>query len=117
VTADEAAVVSAGIELKYDGYLAREREAAARLAELASFALPTDLPYVEFKSLATEARQKPRSDSADFPRAGRAAFPACRRAICTTWWSKPPAGAGGRLDPQPPRSGVSRETCSLRRGY
>ena len=58
VTADEAAVVSAGIELKYDGYLAREREAATRLAELASFALPTDLPYVEFKSLATEARQK-----------------------------------------------------------
>ena len=58
VTADEAAVVSAGIELKYDGYLAREREAAARLAELASFALPADLPYVEFKSLATEARQK-----------------------------------------------------------
>src|SRR6267143_179357 len=58
VTAAEAAVVSAGIELKYDGYLAREREAAARLAELASFALPTDLPYVEFKSLATEARQK-----------------------------------------------------------
>jgi tRNA uridine 5-carboxymethylaminomethyl modification enzyme len=58
VTAEEAAVVSAGIELKYDGYLAREREAAARLAELASFALPADLPYVEFKSLATEARQK-----------------------------------------------------------
>src|SRR5881296_2266167 len=58
VTAQEAAVVSAGIELKYDGYLAREREAAARLAELASFALPRDLPYLEFKSLATEARQK-----------------------------------------------------------
>ncbi len=58
VTAEEAAVASAGIELKYDGYLAREREAAARLAELASFALPADLPYVEFKSLATEARQK-----------------------------------------------------------
>jgi len=58
VTADEAAIASAGIELKYDGYLAREREAAARLAELASFALPTDLPYLDFKSLATEARQK-----------------------------------------------------------
>jgi len=58
VSAEEAAVVSAGIELKYDGYLAREREAAARLAELASFALPADLPYLEFKSLATEARQK-----------------------------------------------------------
>jgi len=58
VAAEDAAVVSAGIELKYDGYLVREREAAARLAELASFALPADLPYVEFKSLATEARQK-----------------------------------------------------------
>jgi tRNA uridine 5-carboxymethylaminomethyl modification enzyme len=58
VTAEAAAVVSAEIELKYDGYLAREREAAARLAELASFALPADLPYAEFKSLATEARQK-----------------------------------------------------------
>jgi tRNA uridine 5-carboxymethylaminomethyl modification enzyme len=58
VTASDPAVVSAGIELKYDGYLAREREAAARLAELASFALPADLPYVDLKSLATEARQK-----------------------------------------------------------
>jgi tRNA uridine 5-carboxymethylaminomethyl modification enzyme len=58
VTAEEAAVVSAGIELKYDGYLAREREAAARLAELAAFALPPELPYLGFKSLATEARQK-----------------------------------------------------------
>ncbi len=58
VVADEAAVVSAGIELKYDGYLAREREAAARLAELASFVLPADLPYPDFQSLATEARQK-----------------------------------------------------------
>src|SRR6266853_144182 len=58
VTAEAAAVESAEIELKYDGYLAREREAAARLAELAAFALPADLPYIEFKSLATEARQK-----------------------------------------------------------
>ena len=58
VAADEAAIASAGSELKYDGSLAREREAAARLAELASFALPTDLPYLDFKSLATEARQK-----------------------------------------------------------
>src|SRR5467141_11040 len=55
----EAEVVrSAEIELKYEGYLARERDAARRLSELASFALPADLPYVEFKSLATEARQK-----------------------------------------------------------
>jgi len=52
------AVLAAEIEIKYDGYLQREREAAARLAELASFALPPDLPYLELHSLATEARQK-----------------------------------------------------------
>jgi tRNA uridine 5-carboxymethylaminomethyl modification enzyme len=52
------AVVAAEIEIKYDGYLAREREAAERLAELAAFALPADLPYLELRSLATEARQK-----------------------------------------------------------
>jgi len=52
------AVLAAEIEIKYDGYLQREREAAARLAELASFALPADLPYLELHSLATEARQK-----------------------------------------------------------
>ena len=55
----EAQVVrSAEIELKYEGYLARERDAARRLSELASFALPGDLPYLELASLATEARQK-----------------------------------------------------------
>src|SRR5438067_1770617 len=58
VAADDAAVVSAAIDLKYEGYLAREREAAARLAELSAFALPADLPYLELQSLATEARQK-----------------------------------------------------------
>jgi tRNA uridine 5-carboxymethylaminomethyl modification enzyme len=52
------AVLAAEIEIKYNGYLAREREAAARLAELAAFALPADLPYLELRSLATEARQK-----------------------------------------------------------
>ena len=56
--ADADALASAEIELKYAGYLAREREAAARLAELAAFALPLELPYLELKSLATEARQK-----------------------------------------------------------
>src|SRR5438132_1819968 len=52
------AVLAAEIEIKYDGYLARERDAAERLAELASFALPSDLPYLELRTLATEARQK-----------------------------------------------------------
>jgi len=56
--ASSDAVLAAEIELKYDGYLARERDAAARLAELASFALPQDLPYLDLRTLATEARQK-----------------------------------------------------------
>lgn len=49
---------SAEIELKYEGYLAREREAAKRLAELVEFQLPADLPYHELSSLSTEARHK-----------------------------------------------------------
>jgi tRNA uridine 5-carboxymethylaminomethyl modification enzyme len=55
--ADEA-LAAAEIELKYDGYLARERAAAERLGELAAFALPADTPYPDLLSLSTEARQK-----------------------------------------------------------
>ena len=50
--------MSAEIELKYAGYLERERHAAAKLAEMANFRLPEDLPYRELRSLSTEARQK-----------------------------------------------------------
>jgi tRNA uridine 5-carboxymethylaminomethyl modification enzyme len=50
--------LSAEIELRYEGYLARERESAARLSELADFPLAPDLPYLELASLSTEARQK-----------------------------------------------------------
>jgi tRNA uridine 5-carboxymethylaminomethyl modification enzyme len=55
---DQLSVMSVEIDLKYSGYIARERQAAARLTELASFALPDDLPYPELASLSTEARQK-----------------------------------------------------------
>ena len=58
VDCSDEVIGTAEIELKYDGYLAREREAAARLTELASFGLPEDLPYPELRSLSTEARQK-----------------------------------------------------------
>jgi tRNA uridine 5-carboxymethylaminomethyl modification enzyme len=54
----EDAWVSAEIELKYEGYLARERQAADRLAELATFRLPADVAYLDLLSLSTEARQK-----------------------------------------------------------
>jgi tRNA uridine 5-carboxymethylaminomethyl modification enzyme len=50
--------LSAEIELRYEGYLGRERESAARLSELADFPLAPDLPYLELASLSTEARQK-----------------------------------------------------------
>ncbi|GIW52902.1 MAG: tRNA uridine 5-carboxymethylaminomethyl modification enzyme MnmG [Gemmatimonadales bacterium] len=54
----EEALMSVEIELKYEGYLERERQAARKLSEMANFRLPVDLPYLEFKSLSTEARQK-----------------------------------------------------------
>ena len=49
---------SVEVELKYAGYLAREKHAAKKLAELASFQLTQDLDYEDMKSLSTEARQK-----------------------------------------------------------
>jgi tRNA uridine 5-carboxymethylaminomethyl modification enzyme len=52
------AVITADLELKYAGYLAKERDAAARLARQGAFALPAALPYASFRSLTTEARQK-----------------------------------------------------------
>ncbi len=50
--------MSAETEIKYSGYLAREREAARRLSDLAEFRLPDRLVYAELLSLSTEARQK-----------------------------------------------------------
>jgi tRNA uridine 5-carboxymethylaminomethyl modification enzyme len=55
---EDEAWLSAEIEMRYAGYLARERESAARLSELAEFSLPGDLPYLELPALSTEARQK-----------------------------------------------------------
>ncbi len=52
------AVVTAELELKYAGYLARERAAAERLRRLATLVLPADLPYATLKSVSLEARQK-----------------------------------------------------------
>ena len=48
----------AEIEVKYGGYLAREREAATRLQEMEGFVLPPSLPYTDLLALSFEARQK-----------------------------------------------------------
>jgi tRNA uridine 5-carboxymethylaminomethyl modification enzyme len=45
-------------ELKYAGYLERERAGAERLAEMADFRLPPDLDFGEMNSLSREAREK-----------------------------------------------------------
>jgi tRNA uridine 5-carboxymethylaminomethyl modification enzyme len=54
----EDAWISTEIELKYVGYLERERRAVRKLEELVDFRLPFDLPYQRLSSLSTEARQK-----------------------------------------------------------
>jgi tRNA uridine 5-carboxymethylaminomethyl modification enzyme len=46
------------VELKYAGYVMRERERAARLREHADFALDRALPYPDFLTLSHEAREK-----------------------------------------------------------
>jgi tRNA uridine 5-carboxymethylaminomethyl modification enzyme len=46
------------VELKYEGYVARERERAGRLRQQAAFRLDDELPYVEFVTLSHEAREK-----------------------------------------------------------
>jgi tRNA uridine 5-carboxymethylaminomethyl modification enzyme len=69
---DLEACRSPEIELKYVGYLSREREAASRLAELDQFALPPDLPYHELSALSFEAREKlARTRPATVGQAGR----------------------------------------------
>jgi tRNA uridine 5-carboxymethylaminomethyl modification enzyme len=46
------------LELKYAGYLERERQSIAKLQALGEFSLPDDLSYLDLVSLSTEARQK-----------------------------------------------------------
>jgi tRNA uridine 5-carboxymethylaminomethyl modification enzyme len=48
----------ADIEFKYEGYLARERSAAMRIAAMEEFELPAGLAYERLHALSTEARQK-----------------------------------------------------------
>jgi tRNA uridine 5-carboxymethylaminomethyl modification enzyme len=48
----------AGIELRYAGYLAKEREVAARLARDEETSLPPDWSYMEMTNLSWEARER-----------------------------------------------------------
>jgi tRNA uridine 5-carboxymethylaminomethyl modification enzyme len=55
---DRQALVTVELELKYAGYFERERVHADKLKRMSQLALPSDLPYADFRSLSTEARQK-----------------------------------------------------------
>jgi tRNA uridine 5-carboxymethylaminomethyl modification enzyme len=52
------ALTGAEMELRYAGYLDRERERSEALHRQRDFLLPADLPYAELHSLSTEARHK-----------------------------------------------------------
>ena len=49
---------SVEVEVKYEGYVRRERERAERLRQQAAFALPDAAPFMEFVTLSREAREK-----------------------------------------------------------
>ena len=55
---DDDACHWADVELKYAGYLAREKATANRMAGLEEFDLPQDLSYQEVATLSFEAREK-----------------------------------------------------------
>ncbi len=52
------AVVTAELEIKYEGYFERERIQADRMRRMGELTLADDLPYAEMQSLTYEARQK-----------------------------------------------------------
>jgi tRNA uridine 5-carboxymethylaminomethyl modification enzyme len=54
----EEILAAVEVELKYRGYVQRERERALRLREQASFQLDENLPYEGFETLSHEAREK-----------------------------------------------------------
>ena len=52
------ALAAVEVELKYEGYVAREIDRASKLREQAGFALPGEIPYADFITLSHEAREK-----------------------------------------------------------
>jgi tRNA uridine 5-carboxymethylaminomethyl modification enzyme len=58
VEVEETAAQWSSVELRYRGYIEREREAAGRLERLEDFRIPEDLPYEEAVTLSYEARER-----------------------------------------------------------
>ena len=55
---DSDVLATVDIDAKYEGYVRRERDRAAKLRAQADFVIPEDVPYAEFATLSAEARQK-----------------------------------------------------------
>lgn len=55
---DADAMTSVEMDIKYEGYVERDRERAAQLAKREEMRLAPDLPYGSFESLSFEARDK-----------------------------------------------------------
>jgi tRNA uridine 5-carboxymethylaminomethyl modification enzyme len=56
--AEDDSWTSAEIELKYKGYIARERDTVKKLEGLREFAIPEEMDYANLGCISTEARQK-----------------------------------------------------------
>jgi tRNA uridine 5-carboxymethylaminomethyl modification enzyme len=55
---DETIIEQAEIQIKYDGYISREEDMAAKLTRLEDVKIPVDLDYGKLGSLSSEAKQK-----------------------------------------------------------
>jgi tRNA uridine 5-carboxymethylaminomethyl modification enzyme len=58
VEVDEDHVVWADVEIKYEGYLARESETARRLGTMEAFQLPPAIDYLALNTISYESREK-----------------------------------------------------------
>jgi tRNA uridine 5-carboxymethylaminomethyl modification enzyme len=58
VEVDKDHVVWADVEIKYEGYLAREAETARRLGAMDAFGLPSEIDYLALTTISYESREK-----------------------------------------------------------
>jgi tRNA uridine 5-carboxymethylaminomethyl modification enzyme len=55
---DETIIEQAEIQIKYEGYISREEDMAAKLTRLEDVRIPVDMDYSKLGSLSSEAKQK-----------------------------------------------------------
>ena len=55
---DREAIEQAFIQIKYSGYINREKENAEKITRLENISIPEDFEYIKLASLSSEAKQK-----------------------------------------------------------